>query len=140
MDEKQAIEFLKQELAEIARLRGLPCGSDGYNNDFKLWRYNVLDVIETAFGKNSSEYNRIPTMPIESLTFHKTEAQIKQEYNELLDKHEIVLKSIIGKHEKIGLERMPVATYQKVWHLLDHLWQITVKAAFEGIVNGIKKP
>jgi len=104
MERSKAIELLEQELAEIACLRELPCNNDGDNEKFKLWRYKVLDIIEAAFGKDSSEYRRIPIMPIKTLTFEKTEAERKQEYNEYLDRYEVALKSIIRKYELLGIE------------------------------------
>ena len=135
MKKRKAMKLLKEALNEIPRLRELP---DKHNEEFKLWRINILDVIEKAFGKDSSEYKRIPVMPIETLTFQKTGAQKKQEYNDWLDKYETALKSIIKKYEKTGFESMPVATCKKIGHFVDYLWQVTVKAAFEGIVNGLK--
>ena len=108
----KTLELLKQALNEISHLRELPCD----NEEFKLFRYNVKDIIEAVFGKDSPEYKRIPIMPIETLTFPKAEAQVKQEYDERLDGYQTALKSIIQKHEKIGFEKTPVTICKKIWN------------------------
>lgn len=107
MGNSKAIESLKRELKKISKLRTLPPD----NKEFESWRHRVLDIIEAAFGKDSSEYRRLPIMPIQTLTFQQTEAQQKQEYNELLDKHEIALKSIIKRQEileRIATKNQPI--------------------------------
>jgi uncharacterized protein YqfB (UPF0267 family) len=121
MVRNEAIGLLEQELAKIEHLRGLPCDDDSDNKDFKLLRYNVRDIIEVAFNKDSSEYRRIPIMSINTLTFEKTEEERKQEYNKSLDSWELYLESIIQKYEKLGFENTTVANdkrpfYQKAWY------------------------
>jgi hypothetical protein len=121
MDKSKAIRLLKKEPAKIEHLRELPCDNESDNQKFKLFRYRVSDIIEAAFGTDSSEYRRIPIMPIQTLTFEKPEAKRKQEYNGYLDNYEIYLKSIIQKYEQLGFEQTPVANdkkpfRQKVWY------------------------
>jgi len=120
VDKREAIELLQQKLAEIARLRGLPCDNDSDNKEFKLLRYHVADIIETAFGKDSSEYKRIPIMPIKTLTFRQTDAEREQEYNGYLDSYEICLKSIIQKYEKLGIEIQPTVIEERPKAFIAH--------------------
>ena len=46
---------------------------------------------------------------------------------------EVESELIVKKDEKSK------SFYKKVWYLFDYLWQVTVKNAFEGIINGLKK-
>jgi len=105
MDIRKAVELLKKDLDEIASLRKIPCDDDSDNEQFKLLRYRVREIVEAASGKDSSEYRRIPVRPISTLRFRKTEAQRNEEYSKYLDDYEIILKSIIQNYPSPFLMR-----------------------------------
>ncbi len=96
MDKGKAIELLKQALTEIPHLRELPHG----NEEFELWRDKVLNILEAAFGKNSSEYDRFVT----TVGVWRWD---EEAYNIELDSYETALKSVIKKHELLGVETKP---------------------------------
>ena len=102
MDKKRAVELLKQALNEISHLRMLNLN----NKEFDLWHNKVLDILEEAFGKTSTEWERFARAVSVYLPTY-TNADKKKEYNRHLDEYETALKSIIQKYEILGIESEP---------------------------------
>ena len=135
MDKKQAIEYLKESLEKIPHLASLPYE----NQDYPLWCNNISDVLEDVFSYESTEYKRFSQAFPNVHVFGKEQ----EEYLVKLAMRKTAILSIIQKHETLGFKKKSAdkgkkSTFQKIWYLLDYLWQVTVKAAFEGIVNGLK--
>ena len=98
MDKKEAIRILKEKFEEIDKLLKLPPLSTQYY----LWRNSVEDVLEAAFGRDSTEYKR----------FHEISGKISAadrqgSYHGLLRSRAIAIKSIINKYEELGAEEKP---------------------------------
>ncbi|MBA7676059.1 hypothetical protein ES703_84299 [subsurface metagenome] len=99
MNKNRAVELLKQALSEVPHLRTLHLG----NKEFDLWRNKVSDIVEVAFGKSATEYERfVRAVRVDFPTY--TEAERQKEYNRRLDEYETALKSIIQKYEMLGIE------------------------------------
>jgi len=96
MEKGKALELLKEATNEIPRLVTL----NWDNQEFKLWRDKILDILEVSFGHNSTEYERF------SQAFPRSKRAGGQEeyYLKELEMRETALKSIIQKHEILGLE------------------------------------
>ncbi|MDD5082920.1 MAG: hypothetical protein PHU08_06050 [Dehalococcoidales bacterium] len=92
MDRNTQIQALKQALAEIPHLRTL-----GYRNgEFKSWQEKIRRLLESAYGKESVEYQRFANAP--GTTFIvRTETGLEQDYNWRLDSYESALKSLVDK-------------------------------------------
>lgn len=122
MNKNRAIEILKRKLAEIPHLRTLSLG----NEEFELWRTEVIDILETRFGKDSTEYGRFLTA-VGVLFFAETAAEKQKEYNRRLDKYETALKSIVRKTElsingeKSAVMVEPIQTAELTVHLFDKM-------------------
>jgi hypothetical protein len=127
MDKKEAIEFLTQKLNKINYLKSLPHD----NSEQRSWRKDIEYVLKEEFGPDSTEYNRFFETFLNVHVFGKEQ----EEYLKELELREQALLFIINK---VASDKKSI--YQKVGHFFDHLWQVTVKNAFEGIVNGLKKP
>lgn len=99
IDKGKAIALLREAEGEIPHLRTLHLG----NQEFNLWFYKVLDILEVASGRNSPEYVRFArAMTVSFPTY--TEAEQQKEYNRRLDEYETALKSIIHKYEMLEVE------------------------------------
>lgn len=92
MDKQKAIELLKQKSNEAAFL-----GSLHYeNNEYLPWRRNIEDILESAFGLESSEYKRVAEIPDITGAHFYTEhnyksyvARIHQEINSIVQKYDL---------------------------------------------------
>jgi len=104
MDKNRAIELLKEALSEVSHLRELRYG----NQDLELWRDKVSDIIEAAFGRKSSEYDRF-ARSVTSWLYTGSEIQYQNEYSQNLDEYETALKSIIQKQEILGIKERPAS-------------------------------
>ncbi len=102
MDKSRAIKLLKQALGKVTHLKTLTLG----NQEFELWRKEVLDILEVAFSKNSSEYERF-ARALRSSRSAYTDTERREEYNRRLGEYETALKSIIRKYEILGIEEKP---------------------------------
>jgi hypothetical protein len=137
-NKKEAVIKLKELLNEIPRLKQF----NGYNNDYCRWKDNVKDTLENYFSKTSDEYKRFNV----SKWVINHNIPEKQRYIQDLEADERRIKSIIDRENIIKISIFKDSTkwlksiFQKICHILEHLWQVTVKAAFEGIINGLKKP
>jgi hypothetical protein len=113
---KGTIKLLEHKLAEITRLKEMPCDDNSDSHDFKLLRNYVENIVEKESGRNSSEYKKIPIMPIRTLTFQTTEAELRQEYHESLESWEIYLESVIEKYKNITVADDIKICFKKAWY------------------------
>lgn len=97
--------LLRNALDEVTHLRTLNLG----NQEFELWLNKVLDILEMAFGKGSTEYERF-VRAVRAFLPTYTKAERQKEYNRRLDEYETALKSIIKKYEMLEIEEKPAAT------------------------------
>jgi predicted nucleotide-binding protein len=110
MTKGEAIEHLKQELAEIRHLRQLAPG----NQEFKLWRDRVSNIIGAALNSDDERrfHQAVPIRIDWSWASSNKPAQDRAQYDEDLDNCETALKSIIEKYERFGFEDKPAAGIQ----------------------------
>ncbi len=118
MDRDKALNFLKEELNEIPKLKTFAWG----NQEFKLWRDKILDILEAAFGRKSTEYDRFSS----AWPHAKGYVSRQKEYLDELEMRETALKSIIQKYECLGLEEEPIVQEEQGYlesptHLFDAL-------------------
>jgi hypothetical protein len=114
MDKKKANEILKEALNEIDNLAKL----HGRSEDFKLWIEKVLLTVERTSGKNSREYKQLInikkdfdkkyedsfTLAVQLGTLEATNPRWDESlYRSALREFKTVLKSIIQKHEILGI-------------------------------------
>jgi hypothetical protein len=75
MDKKKALHFLKEALNEITKLKTL--GWD--NQEYKLWRDKIIDILEMSFGNNSTEYKRFSDAFLRSFSYgHQQEEYLEE--------------------------------------------------------------
>jgi uncharacterized protein (TIGR02391 family) len=98
MDKKKAIELLQQAINDIPHLAALSWD----NQEFKLWRDKILDILEASFGHNSTEYERFSGAFPNVISFDD-----QQDYWDELKMRETALKSIIQKYEILRTEEKP---------------------------------
>ena len=135
---KKRIILLKQLLDNGQQLISLP-----YNNQrYSLWIAQVETTLREFFGNDS----------MEAINFDKhvrsygkqgpTEKEYQQFYDrELTGNIAYIEKIISGLEQAIKIQqtsRLEII-YQNIFHGLRSLWQETIRAGVEGIVNGLKK-
>jgi hypothetical protein len=104
MDQRRAIELLRQALKEIPHLKEL------HHNDqeVKLWYDKVLDIIiaglDTSDWMKFLSYGEATSVDIRSLS----DSALQRHYLERLEGYETALKSIIQKYEILG-ETVPTS-------------------------------
>jgi predicted nucleotide-binding protein len=110
MTKSEAIDALKQQLAEIPHLRQLAPG----NQEFKLWHDRVSNVIKAALAPDDRmTFSRAVRIRIDwSWASGDKPAQDRAQYLEDLDNYETALKSIIEKYQVLGFEDKPAAGIQ----------------------------
>lgn len=91
MDKHEAPEQLKEAADRIPYLRALRYN----NNEFAAWKDNVCHILESAYGKDSSEYHRFINAPGISFII-RTEKGLEQDYLWRLDCYESVLDSLVS--------------------------------------------
>ena len=91
MDRTKEIELLKQALDEIPYLRTLHFK----NGEFSMWRGKVLHALESAYGKESTEYSRFVNAP-GKVFIVRTEMGQQEDYHWRLDCYESVIRSLIN--------------------------------------------
>ena len=95
-------------------------------------------TLQKSPGSNTIELRMPPPSEWCRYDLNPTELELMAYSRSQYDEHFLeFIKSLENKLKDAGLI---VTWYKKIWYLLDHLWQVTVKAAFEGIINGLKKP
>jgi len=103
MEKSKAIELLKQALAEIPRLRGLPY----YNQAFRLWLAKVETI--TKEGLEDDDYERLDSVQsnyfLDELAINNL--SLEEDYLPRLNDYETALKSIIQKYEILGIVEKP---------------------------------
>ncbi len=111
MVDENAISLLKAALYEVTSLRALHHG----NQEFKLWRDKVCDLLEMQFGKGSTESERFAKAAI-TLVYPSSDSEWQEKYLSDLGSYETALKSVLQKHalcvslgkSAVGLARDPV--------------------------------
>lgn len=99
IDERRAIELLKQALNEIAHLKELHHS----NQEVELWHDKVNNIIKAGldvYDKVHFSVSGAPSVDVRSLS----DSARQKHYLEDLEGHETALKSIIQKYEIIGLD------------------------------------
>jgi hypothetical protein len=124
MEKKRELALLESLLDEIPRLKKLPVK----NSEYHPWDQKVKEILKKTFGNTSPEYIRYNKFNLKHV---HTNEEKQQAYIDFLCQREMALKSIIQEQKK--------TIFQKIGHFFDYLWQVTVKSAFEGIINGLKK-
>jgi len=101
MNTEDALRFLTQYIDEIDHLRTLHYSNDEY----RLWKNKVYNVLEAAFGKNSSEYGELNcVIPIARRS--KTDTQKQEEYINSLIWHELGIKRILLLYKMLGFSSL----------------------------------
>ena len=103
IDERKAIELLKQALTEIPHLRELHSDSQ----EFVLWFDKVRDIIQA--GLNEDDQQRFPPSRMVTITGGRwpSDDDFQRFYLIMLERCETALQSIIQKYEMVGFEREP---------------------------------
>jgi uncharacterized protein (TIGR02391 family) len=101
MDVERAIELLKQKSKEAIHIANQP-----YNgNESVLWRRNIEDILESAFGVTSTEYKRIADVRFDAV--RGTRIEVQRNYMRRVHRLQQEVDSIIQKHEILGIETEP---------------------------------
>lgn len=101
MDKLKAIELLKRKSNEAAYIASLPHS----NTEYVPWRRNIEDVLEEAFGVNSTEYRRVASMEIRDIEGPRSELQ--RFYIGRVAAVQSEVNSIIQKYEDLGIGAEP---------------------------------
>jgi predicted nucleotide-binding protein len=99
MDNKRAIEFLKDEYIKISQLMMLPPN----NQEYPVWRDVIIGVLREVFGEDSYEYDMFVNKT-KKFGFIGSELT---EYRDALKRYDNAILSIIRKNETLGGETMP---------------------------------
>ena len=91
MDKAKQVELLKQALDEISHLRALHFR----NGEFTVWKNKVCQILESDYGKESTECRRFVNAPGKAFIV-RTETGQTQEYYRCLECYEEALKSLIN--------------------------------------------
>jgi len=101
MDRKRAIELLKQKSKEAVHVAKQPY----YANESILWRRNIEDILESAFGVASTEYKRVAELDFGVV--RGTKVELQRAYVRKVHRIQQEVDSIIQKHEILGVETQP---------------------------------
>jgi uncharacterized protein (TIGR02391 family) len=104
IDQKRAIELLKEALSEIPHLKELRYD----NQEFILWFDKVRDVIQAGLDENDQQ--RFPSSRKVTITTSgplPSDDAFQRLHLFNLDNYETALRSIIQKYEVVGLEGEP---------------------------------
>jgi len=97
MDKKRAIKLLKQKSKEAVYVASLP-----YENNERIpWRRNIEDILEDAFGIDSTEYKRVADI---HYTIRGTSREIQRNYKKFIHRIQQEVDSIVQKYEIFGIE------------------------------------
>jgi len=121
MDKGEAIKMIKAAIGEIPYLRTLRYD----NQEFKLWRDKGCDILEMAFGKGSTEWQRF-ARAVTIRSYSSSETGYQEEYLNHLTHYETALKSIVQKHEipaapETGQIQAPEDSAEMANHLFDKM-------------------
>ncbi len=104
MDKSEAIELLKQALTEIPQLKHIHHD----NQQFILWHDKVRYIIMAAF--DTEDVKRFSSWQSIHLKGLFSDDVYQQDYLKRIQDYETALKSIIQKHELLGMEENPAQT------------------------------
>ncbi len=99
MDIDKIIPLLEQKSNEAAYIASLP----PLNTEYIPWRRNIEDILETAFGIDSTEYKRVHDRKIPKIK------NIRISYKLFIQQIQLEINSIIQKYKVLGLETKPTA-------------------------------
>lgn len=94
MDKSKALKYLKEAIDKIPYLKTLSWD----NQEYKLWRDGILDVLEASFGRKSNEYEKFSRAWPHVITYDHQNDYLKE-----LPMRETALLSIIQKYEILGV-------------------------------------
>ena len=104
MNRRQAVDFLRTKLSDIPNLSKLQWD----NVEYPVWRDEIQDVLEEVFGVESKEYKKF-------YQARKTWGYDppRNDYSRLLQKLAAVIRSIVNRHEILGIEEnsAPISDY-----------------------------
>lgn len=129
------LELKSKEAVYIASLR--------YNNpEYRPWRRNVEDILETAFGVNSTEYKRVHDRKIGTTrtkyiqSAYKTLIQVlQQEINSIIQKYEILGLETTSATVSSNLTKTPYAHDSKAdWEAIENEYDVS-KRSFGKRIN-----
>lgn len=91
MDKANQVEQLQQALEGIYHLRSLHFS----NGEFTAWQNRTLQMLESAYGKDTAECRRFINAPGKAFLV-RTETGQRDEYDRRLDCYEEMLKSLMN--------------------------------------------
>jgi hypothetical protein len=94
VDKTEQVDLIKLAIDGINFLRTLHFA----NGEFPAWKNRVAQLLQQAYGENSTEYRRFINAPGKSFIV-RTETGQFEEYSRKLDCYESALKSLIGLAE-----------------------------------------
>src|SRR4030042_3609586 len=97
MDQKEALELLKQYQSELERFKTLKYD----NSEWPQWKFKVKVVVVAAFGNESEEYQELNPAP--STWFPRTDGERQKEYLNDLNQYELRIKEILQRYEILGI-------------------------------------
>jgi len=103
MDKGKAIELLREALNDIPHLRELHYD----NQEFKLWHDKVQNIIKAAL--DTDDLKRFSSWRAIHVRGWFSDNVYQKDYLDKLTDYETALKSIIEKHEILGIEIKPAA-------------------------------
>lgn len=95
-DKKKIVALLEKKRNEATYVASLPPN----NNEFIPWRRNLEDILETAFGVDSTEYKRVHDAEV---GWQGKAYWDKHGYKELVHNIQLEISSIIQKYELLGI-------------------------------------
>lgn len=116
VDKSNAIQILKDSLPQLAVFKSLHWD----NQEYKLWRDKIVDILEVTFVRQSTEYDRF-TSAWPHVLYAGGEQKL---YVDELEMRETALKSIIQKYELVGIEEesdSPTLSNQSVRNIFDSM-------------------
>jgi hypothetical protein len=140
MNDKKSISSLRQLLDNGKKLVNLPY----YNQDYSQWLEQAKTTLEMLFQRNSRQLINFDRHVISYTYLRSLTTEEKQGiYDEKLGANLAYMQNLISGLEqatKIQQTFLPEIAYQNFYQGLRRFWKDTIKAAVEGIVNGLKKP
>lgn len=102
MNKKEAIQFLRESLGAIPHLATLRYD----NQDYPLWRSNIKNVLENAFGESSKEYKEFASSGhLAHLSLPGMPDEVHQDdYARNLQTLNTEILKILKKYEILGIE------------------------------------
>lgn len=101
MNIPKAIEFIRKAIdEEIPHLKKLHYK----NKEFKLWLSKIYDILSTAFGEDSREYQGFLSSEPSSVRIYGSEEDFQNDYVHDVEEREQALKKIVQRYELVGIQ------------------------------------